>query len=157
MLYLIKHYFRLYLYLAGNFGIFCFTTQGVAQSVPTLTQTPGLAPNYERAMTDEAVFTATEYNTTTSEIPVYAASKQIPATTTQMVKAHEVVTALQDQTALTAASLKQITSVSQLTDVQPTDWAFRALQSLVERYDALLATTGNPTPVSSTGATPARR
>jgi len=31
-------------------------------------------------------------------------------------------------------NLSQITSVSQFSDVQPTDWAFQALQSLVERY-----------------------
>ena len=31
-------------------------------------------------------------------------------------------------------SLDQVTSVSQFSDVQPTDWAFQALQSLVERY-----------------------
>lgn len=31
----------------------------------------------------------------------------------------------------------QVTSVSQLTDVQPTDWAFQALQSLVERYGCI--------------------
>jgi hypothetical protein len=31
----------------------------------------------------------------------------------------------------------QVTSVSQLTDVQPTDWAFTALQSLVERYGCI--------------------
>ncbi|MEA5579311.1 iron uptake porin [Anabaena sp. UHCC 0451] len=31
-------------------------------------------------------------------------------------------------------ALAQVTSVSQLSDVQPTDWAFSALQSLVERY-----------------------
>jgi hypothetical protein len=30
--------------------------------------------------------------------------------------------------------MAQVTSVSQLSDVQPTDWAFQALQSLVERY-----------------------
>lgn len=30
--------------------------------------------------------------------------------------------------------MSQVTSVSQLKDVQPTDWAFQALQSLVERY-----------------------
>lgn len=30
--------------------------------------------------------------------------------------------------------VEQVTSVSQLSDVQPTDWAFQALQSLVERY-----------------------
>lgn len=34
-------------------------------------------------------------------------------------------------------SLGQVTSVSQLRDVQPTDWAFQALQSLVERYGCI--------------------
>ncbi|MBD2480911.1 iron uptake porin [Planktothrix sp. FACHB-1365] len=33
--------------------------------------------------------------------------------------------------------LEQVTSVSQLSDVQPTDWAFQALQSLVERYGCI--------------------
>ncbi|HEY9882513.1 MAG TPA: iron uptake porin, partial [Thermosynechococcaceae cyanobacterium] len=32
----------------------------------------------------------------------------------------------------------QVTSVSQLSDVQPTDWAFQALQSLVERYGCIV-------------------
>lgn len=31
----------------------------------------------------------------------------------------------------------QVTSVSQLSDVEPTDWAFQALQSLVERYGCI--------------------
>ncbi|NHC36463.1 iron uptake porin [Scytonema millei] len=34
-------------------------------------------------------------------------------------------------------TLAQVTSVSQLSDVQPTDWAFQALQSLVERYGCI--------------------
>lgn len=33
--------------------------------------------------------------------------------------------------------MAQVTSVSQLRDVQPTDWAFSALQSLVERYGCI--------------------
>lgn len=33
--------------------------------------------------------------------------------------------------------LAQVTSVSQLSDVKPTDWAFQALQSLVERYGCI--------------------
>ncbi|BAZ02195.1 S-layer domain-containing protein [Tolypothrix tenuis PCC 7101] len=33
--------------------------------------------------------------------------------------------------------MEQVTSVSQLNDVQPTDWAFQALQSLVERYGCI--------------------
>ncbi|NES66134.1 MAG: iron uptake porin [Okeania sp. SIO2D1] len=35
-------------------------------------------------------------------------------------------------------SMGQVTSVSQLSDVQPTDWAFQALQSLVERYGCIV-------------------
>ncbi|MDV2991981.1 MAG: hypothetical protein N4J56_001635 [Chroococcidiopsis sp. SAG 2025] len=33
--------------------------------------------------------------------------------------------------------MSQVTSVSQLSDVQPNDWAFQALQSLVERYGVI--------------------
>lgn len=35
-------------------------------------------------------------------------------------------------------SLSQITSVSQLSDVQPTDWAYEALRGLVERYGCIV-------------------
>ncbi|OUC13893.1 MAG: hypothetical protein B0A82_14805 [Alkalinema sp. CACIAM 70d] len=35
------------------------------------------------------------------------------------------------------AAMSQVTSVSQLSDVKPTDWAFQALQSLVERYGCI--------------------
>lgn len=34
-------------------------------------------------------------------------------------------------------AFNQVNSVSQLSDVQPTDWAFQALQSLVERYGCI--------------------
>ncbi len=37
----------------------------------------------------------------------------------------------------TDSSIEQVTSVSQLSDVQPKDWAFSALQSLVERYGCI--------------------
>jgi Carbohydrate-selective porin, OprB family/S-layer homology domain len=33
--------------------------------------------------------------------------------------------------------MAQVTSVSQLKDVQPTDWAFQALQTLIERYSCI--------------------
>lgn len=38
---------------------------------------------------------------------------------------------------LPANNQAQLSSVSQLSDVQPTDWAFQALQSLVERYGCI--------------------
>jgi hypothetical protein len=34
-------------------------------------------------------------------------------------------------------TMSQVTSVSQLSDVQPTEWAFQAVQSLVERYGCI--------------------
>ncbi|MFM7220866.1 MAG: iron uptake porin [Nodosilinea sp.] len=37
-----------------------------------------------------------------------------------------------------ANPMAQITSVTQLSDVQPTDWAYQALQSLVERYGCIV-------------------
>lgn len=44
--------------------------------------------------------------------------------------------AAQDNTA-TNQSMDQVNSVSQLSDIQPSDWAFAALQSLVERYGCI--------------------
>lgn len=46
--------------------------------------------------------------------------------------------AIAETTALAPDALDQITSVSKLTDVKPTDWAFQALQSLVERYGCVV-------------------
>lgn len=43
----------------------------------------------------------------------------------------------EDSSTLPSATIAQVTSVSQLSDVQPTDWAFGALQSLVERYGCI--------------------
>lgn len=33
--------------------------------------------------------------------------------------------------------MAEVTSVSQLSDIKPTDWAFQSLQSLVERYGCI--------------------
>ncbi|MBW4549514.1 MAG: iron uptake porin [Aphanocapsa sp. GSE-SYN-MK-11-07L] len=41
-------------------------------------------------------------------------------------------------TANPSKSMAQVTSVSQLSDVQPTDWAFQAVQSLVEKYGCIV-------------------
>lgn len=43
-----------------------------------------------------------------------------------------------DGNALETAMQGQVTSVSQLSDVRPTDWAFQSLQSLVERYGCIV-------------------
>ncbi len=47
-------------------------------------------------------------------------------------------TAAQTQTTQLAQASSPILSISQLSDVRPTDWAFLALQSLVERYGCIV-------------------
>ncbi|MBD2079943.1 iron uptake porin [Leptolyngbya sp. FACHB-17] len=49
----------------------------------------------------------------------------------------ERVTSVNEILAQPNALEGQVTSVSQLSDVRPTDWAFQALQSLVERYGCI--------------------
>ncbi len=57
---------------------------------------------------------------------------------TNAVLAQDASTLAQaNQYAAEGQSMGQVTSVSQLRDVQPTDWAFQALQSLVERYGCI--------------------
>ena len=50
----------------------------------------------------------------------------------------ETTTDKQGQSFLLSQQPSPETSVSQLSDVQPTDWAFQALQSLVERYGCIV-------------------
>lgn len=47
------------------------------------------------------------------------------------------VTSVSEISQYSGGSLSQVTSVSQLSDVRPTDWAFQALQNLVERYGCI--------------------
>lgn len=45
---------------------------------------------------------------------------------------------LEEAAGTPAETMMQVTSVSELSDVQPTDWAFGALQSMVERYGCIV-------------------
>ncbi|NJM77854.1 MAG: iron uptake porin [Acaryochloridaceae cyanobacterium RU_4_10] len=60
------------------------------------------------------------------------ATQAIPASAEQVNSVSGLMSAAKQD-----ASIGQVTSVSQLSDVQPTDWAFQALQSLVERYGCI--------------------
>lgn len=104
------------------------------------TQTSQLAAVSPKQVTNTEAVSAANSNTPT-EVSVIRAPEAIAATTTQMSQAVSI-TAKQVQTELTHTIDNQVTSVSQLADVQPNDWAFGALQSLIERYGAPLATTG---------------
>jgi hypothetical protein len=49
----------------------------------------------------------------------------------------DLSTEIRRDTISTTTTAQNVTSVSQLSDVRPTDWAFTALQSLVERYGCI--------------------
>ncbi len=71
-------------------------------------------------------------------------SPQLMAQQVQPLKSAPSVTQLDSDplsgvptTTSSTKSMAQVTSVSQLSDVQPTDWAFQAVQSLVEKYGCI--------------------
>jgi Carbohydrate-selective porin, OprB family/S-layer homology domain len=60
-----------------------------------------------------------------------------PWTTVDAIAADPTTAALPSSTTQNKRNFSQVTPVSQLSDVQPTDWAFQALQSLVEKYGCI--------------------
>lgn len=72
-----------------------------------------------------------------------ATSAPVPTETSTSQKLAEIENSSSLEPAATnsetseSRELQQVTSVSQLSDVRPTDWAFQALQSLVERYGCI--------------------
>jgi hypothetical protein len=50
---------------------------------------------------------------------------------------HGAIAPLSRAESVISEEMEQVTAVSQLGDVQPTDWAFQSLQSLVERYGCI--------------------
>ncbi len=68
--------------------------------------------------------------------PLVVAATFFAASTAFAVEAKEGVTSVAQLTQ-ESNSIGQVTSVSQFSDVQPTDWAFQSLQSLVERYGCI--------------------
>lgn len=66
-----------------------------------------------------------------------AATPMLPAINSPN-SADSSVLELTDADHIDSNSMDQVTSVSQLSDLQPTDWAFQALQSLVERYGCIV-------------------
>ncbi|PMB23402.1 iron uptake porin, partial [Fischerella thermalis] len=66
---------------------------------------------------------------------LFAANNAFAAEVKQEI--NQDVTSVAQLSQGSADSMGQVTSVSQFSDVQPTDWAFQALQSLVERYGCI--------------------
>jgi len=87
----------------------------------------------------ETEASGTTADTSESELTTTSNPPTAPVIASEL-KLSETPAARQEKPAersLDAASMDQVTSVSQLSDVRPTDWAFQALQSLVERYGCI--------------------
>ncbi|QLE55258.1 iron uptake porin [Nostoc sp. TCL26-01] len=70
--------------------------------------------------------------------PVVFAATLLATNSVLAAEANEPATSVAQLTqASQSQDIGQVTSVSQFSDVQPTDWAFQALQSLVERYGCI--------------------
>ncbi|MEG4108602.1 iron uptake porin [Microcoleus sp. S13_C5] len=91
---------------------------------------------------DLAVQSSQSYTPAKIEVPGVAST---PATKVEIAQTAPagmggpiVPVAPQALPAQPSGTMSQVTSVSQLSDVRPTDWAFQALQSLVERYSCIV-------------------
>lgn len=63
--------------------------------------------------------------------------KQFEIQNTEQFKISQPIVESIDEISLDENPMGQVNSVSQFRDVQPTDWAFQSLQSLVERYGCI--------------------
>ena len=78
--------------------------------------------------------TCLSFVTTLSVSPSQAQSETAPSRTNS--DPYQAIQ-LKQLEPITPPTAQNVTSVSQLSDVKPTDWAFTALQSLVERYGCI--------------------
>ncbi|MBD2533065.1 carbohydrate porin [Nostoc flagelliforme FACHB-838] len=112
-----------YLSLAQGVSILCLTLQSASVLAETL-QPPASSEPVVNPTILEVRASVIEALEPTSEI-----LSLMTQTATEAVPEDEIVHRL--------SSEAQVTSVSQLADVQPADWAFQALQSLIERYGVI--------------------
>jgi hypothetical protein len=84
----------------------------------------------EATIAQATAISSTEYSNAVQAIPATSLSGSASPVSSIRANPYSNEDKLDD-------SLAQVTSVSQLSDVQPTDWAFQALQSLVERYGCI--------------------
>jgi hypothetical protein len=108
-------------------------TDAPSQAV-SLPAPPETVASGATADTSESQLTATSNPPAPPVIASELKQSETPATRQEKNPLTPAETAAQSPD---AASMNQVTSVSQLSDVRPTDWAFQALQSLVERYGCI--------------------
>jgi Carbohydrate-selective porin, OprB family/S-layer homology domain len=113
--------------------------QSAVESAPANTATAA-APLPQAS--DLAVESSQTQASQNSQLPTVAsttaAKVEVAQTSPAGMGGPIVPAAPQEQQTQQSGAMSQVTSVSQLSDVRPTDWAFQALQSLVERYGCIV-------------------
>ncbi len=114
----------------------------IAVSAPISVAPPALAPTaVETAAspvaTSEPVSEAVTPVAEIAPAPVQVAQSATTQSMDQVTPASSLDQVMQYSSEGNGDSLSQVTSITQLSDVQPTDWAYQALQSLVERYGCI--------------------
>lgn len=127
---------KIYLHVLNSINVLGLIAPGV----------PALAELYnfntispEQVMSAEAVSTTTRSTTAMAEVSTIVAQEVLPegVQVIQAVESDRHSKISDVQPASMASSRNQVTSVSQLSNVQPTDWVFLALQAVVKRYGCL--------------------
>ncbi|XGV99830.1 MAG: iron uptake porin [Leptolyngbya sp. BL-A-14] len=108
-------------------------SQSTISTLPTLAETASLASSQASKGTTPAAAPSIM----SSQLVASAVTAPGPSNSIAAVAEIQPFNAADAQTE-EPGGLDQVTSVSQLTDVKPTDWAFQALQSLVERYGCIV-------------------
>ncbi len=106
----------------------------------TIAISPVAMATSETVPTNELKIAQTELPalvTAEKELKIAQTSVEVPAAANTSVDTLSQINNYSAEGKGDSNSLAQVTSVSQLSDVQPTDWAFQALQSLVERYGCI--------------------
>ncbi|GAA6621971.1 iron uptake porin [Scytonema sp. NUACC26] len=102
--------------------------QSVIDRVTQVILSPEMTPPEFMPLNGSSQFTSLAIKIETKKITNKITEKKHPQTPYSLVQAVET---------RTEDPMSQVTSVSQLGDIQPSDWAFSALQSLVERYGCI--------------------
>ena len=92
--------------------------------------------NHDLQLTQSSPYKPAQ-NPPLAQTPVVAQNSAAIQTWAAQIPAPEPAPAVPDSPPGLEDSMAQVTSVSQLSDVQPTDWAYQALQSLTERYGVI--------------------
>jgi hypothetical protein len=116
-----------------------------ALALPATATAPLAAANTAEPSPQTSDLAVQSSQTQTSENTQLPTAASIPAAKVEVAQTEPagmggpiVPAAPQAQPTQQSGTMSQVTSVSQLSDVQPTDWAFQALQSLVERYGCIV-------------------